>query len=411
MSAIDIREPEAQSVEVNILSEAFHRNPYPYLAQMRENEPVYWSQETRHWVLTRYDDVKVGLRDPSQFSSQSSETFVVRPDFREHLEPLVRMFSMWAVMKDDPEHKRLRGLINRAFHPDSLGDIHARAYETANWLIDRVYDQGEMDFMNDYAFALPAIIFAEILGMDRKDLPNFKALGAQIAHAAGRSDSLEVMLAGQQAMQMLAAYLEEVIKDRSANPRDDFVSYMVKEWREGGKLSLEEVVAQMVLLLAGGHTTTQNVIGAGLLQLFKQPDQLELLKTRPEIMKPAIEEIVRFTSPAQCPTRIAAHDIELRGRLIRKGDGVMPFVAAANRDPEVFANPDKLDLTREHNPHLGFGGGIHTCPGAFLARAEIPVAYRVLLQRIPDIRRKSQEEDWNMNLSFRGLQTFPVCWG
>ncbi|MGO4780054.1 hypothetical protein AB4084_31735, partial [Lysobacter sp. 2RAB21] len=120
MSAIDIREPEAQSVEVNILSEAFHRNPYPYLAQMRENEPVYWSQETRHWVLTRYDDVKVGLRDPSQFSSQSSETFVVRPDFREHLEPLVRMFSMWAVMKDDPEHKRLRGLINRAFHPDSL---------------------------------------------------------------------------------------------------------------------------------------------------------------------------------------------------------------------------------------------------------------------------------------------------
>ncbi len=400
-----------QSINVNILSEPFHRNPYPFLKQMRESEPVYWSEETRHWVLTRYDDVKMGLRDPSQFSSQSSETFVVRPEFREHLEPLVRMFSMWAVMKDDPEHKRLRGLINRAFHPDSLGDIHARAHETANWLIDRAYDQGEMDFMNDYAFALPAIIFAEILGMDRRELPAFKSLGAQIALAAGRVDDLDVMLAGQQALQALASYLEQVIKDRSANPRDDFVSYLVKEWREGGKLSLEEVIAQMVLLLAGGHTTTQNVIGAGLLALFKHPDQFQLLKSKPEMMNHAVEEIVRFTTPAQCPTRIAARDIELRGRIIKKGDGVMPFVAAANRDPEVFANPDVLDLTREKNPHLGFGSGIHTCPGAFLARAEIPTAYRVLFERIPDIRPKHAEEDWNMNLSFRGLSTFQVCWG
>lgn len=400
-----------QSIHVNILSEDFHRNPYPLLAQMRDHEPVYWSEETRHWVLTRYDDVSAGLRDASRFSNQSSETFVVRPDFREHLEPLVRMFSMWAVMKDEPEHKRLRGLINRAFHPDSLGDIHARARETAHWLIDRVYEQGEMDFMNDYAFALPAIIFAEILGMDRNELPTFKSWGIQIALAAGRVDSLEVMLAGQEALQAMAAHLEGVIDDRSKNPREDFVSYLIKEWREGGKLSLEEVVAQMVLLLAGGHTTTQNVIGAGLSALFKHPEQLELLKATPDLMKPAIEEIVRFTSPAQCPTRIAACDMEIRGRQIKRGEGVMPFVAAGNRDPEVFKDPDSLNLAREKNPHLGFGGGIHTCPGAFLARAEIPVAYRVLFERIPDLRPKTEDEDWNMNLSFRGLASFPVCWG
>ena len=411
-SAIDTNDSE---FHVNLLGEDFHRNPFPFLAELRERAPVFWSEETRHWVLTRYDDVSTGLRDAKRFSSQSSETFVVRPDFRPHLEPLINMFSMWAVMKDNPEHKRLRGLINRAFHPDSLGDIHQRAHDTAHWLIDRVYDEGEMDFMNDYAFALPAIIFAEILGMDRSELPTFKAWGVHIALAAGRVDDLEVMLAGQRAVQAMSAHLEEVIADRSDNPRDDFVSFLVKAWREGGKLSLEEVVAQLVLLLAGGHTTTQNVIGAGLLALFDHPDQLELLRREPARMKQAVEEIARYTSPAQCPTRIAACDIELHGRTIRRGEGVMPFVASANRDPRVFDRPDVLDVTRERNPHIAFGGGIHTCPGAFLARAEIPVAYRVLLERIPDLRRKFdrpyEDEDWNMNLSFRGLSSFPVCWG
>ncbi|NVB41760.1 cytochrome P450 [Pseudenhygromyxa sp. WMMC2535] len=402
-----------QNIHVNILSEEFHRDPFPLLAQIRESSPVYWSEETRHWVLTRYDDVSAGLRDASRFSNQSSETFVVRPDFREHLDDLVRMFSMWAVMKDNPEHKRLRGLINRAFHPDSLGDIHARAHETANWLIDRVHDQGEMDFMNDYAFALPAIIFAEILGMDRAELPTFKAWGVHIALSAGRVDDLDVMLAGQEACRSMAAHLEQVIDDRTKQPKDDFVSYLVKEWREGGKLSLEEVIAQLVLLLAGGHTTTQNVMGHGMLALFEQPERLEELAANPEIMKQAVEEIARFTSPAQCPTRIAACDMELRGRQIAKGEGVMPFIAAANRDPEVFENPDRLDFHRAKNPHLAYGGGIHTCPGAFLARAEIPVAYKVLLERIPGIRRKDPDApaDWNMNLSFRGLTSLPVAWG
>lgn len=395
---------------VNILSPEFQIDPHPFLHRMRAEEPVYYSAETRHWVLTRYDDVSEALRDASRFSSQSSETFVVKPEFRPHLEPLIRMFSQWAVMKDDPEHQRLRGLINKAFHRDSIGDIHKRTEETAEWLLDRVYAKGEMDFMNDYAFALPAIIFAEILGMERSELQTVKAWGVNIAFAAGRADNLEVMLAGQRAIQEMAEFLQRVIEDRMKSPRADFVSYLVKEWREGGKLSMEEVIAQLVLLLAGGHTTTQNVIGCGMLALFKHPDQLDLLMKNPGETKLAVEEIMRFTSPAQCPTRIAARDFEIRGREIKRGDGVMPFVAAANRDPAVFERPDALDLRRTKNPHVAFGNGGHVCPGAFLARAEIPVAYATLFRRIPNIRRKDDKDDWNMNLSFRGVSTLPVIW-
>jgi len=398
------------TLHINILSQPFHFNPHGFLRQMREQEPVYYSAETAHWVLTRYDDVNEGLRDASRFSSQSSETFVVKPEFRPHLGPLVRMFSQWAVMKDNPEHARLRGLINKAFHRNALGDIHQRSESTANWLIDQVESKGEMDFMNDYAFALPAIIFAEILGMNRSELQTVKAWGVNIAFAAGRVDNLEVMLAGQRALQEMAAMLEHVIQDRVKAPRQDFISYLVKEWNEGGKLTLEEVIAQLVLLLAGGHTTTQNVIGGGMLALFKAPVQLEKLKADPSMMKSAVEEICRFTSPAQCPTRIAACDVELRGRKIRKGQGVMPFVAAANRDPEVFERPDELDLERKKNPHIAFGAGAHLCPGAFLARAEIPVAYATIFSRLPTLRPKSDHEDWNMNLSFRGPATLPVVW-
>lgn len=397
-------------VHVNILSEAFHRDPHPFLHQMRSEEPVYYSEETRHWVLTRHDDVSEALRNAGNFSNQSSETFVVRPDFRPHLDFLVKMFSTWAVMKDNPEHARLRGLINKAFQAESIGDIHRRTEDTTHWLIDRVEASGEMDFMNDYAFALPGIIFAEILGIDRSELPTVKAWGTNIASAAGRVDRLEVMLEGQKACMEMASRVEAVIQDRMREPRKDFISYLIKEWREGGKLTLEEVIAQIVLLLAGGHTTTQNVIGGGLLALFKAPEQLARLKANPGMMKSAVEELFRFTSPAQCPTRIAACDLELRGRQIKQGEGVMPFIAAANRDPEVFEGPDTLNFERKKNPHLAFGSGIHVCPGAFLARSEIPIAYATLFARLPGIRPKTEDEDWNMNLSFRGLSTFPVCW-
>lgn len=402
---------EAQKLHVNILSPEFLTNPYPFYHQLREQEPVYWSEETRHWLLTRYEDVQAGLRDTTRFSSQSSETFVVRDEFMQHLRPIVTQFSMWAVMKDNPEHKRLRSLINQAFRPESLKDIHVRARQTAEWLIDQVYSKGEMDFVNDYAYSLPALLFAvEILGMERSDLPTFKTWSVDLARATGRIDNLEIMKKGQDALLAMSDYLTKAIQTRIDHPREDFLSYMVKSWREENKLTLEEVVAQMVMLLAGGHTTTQNVISTGLLALFKHPEQLEFLKKNPQLTKQGGEELYRFTSPAQAPTRIAATDFELGGKQIKKGQGVMPMVAAANRDPSVFERPDELNLTREKNPHLGFGSGIHVCPGAFLARVEIPLAFEVLFQRIPNIRPKSSQEDWNMNLSFRGLSTFPVVW-
>ncbi|WP_309896265.1 cytochrome P450 [Archangium sp.] len=402
---------QGQKVHVNILSPEFLINPHPFLKRLREEEPVYWSEETRHWLLTRYEDVQVGLRDASRFSSQSSETFVVRDEFMQHLRPIITQFSMWAVMKDNPEHKRLRGLINQAFRPENLKDIQLRARQTAEWLIDQVQDKGEMEFVNDYAYSLPALLFAvEILGMDRSDLPTFKTWSVDLARATGRSDNLEIMKKGQDALLAMTDYLTKAINERIARPREDFLSFMVKAWREDNKLTLEEVVAQMVMLLAGGHTTTQNVISTGLLALFKHPEQLEILKKNPEPTRQASEEFYRYTSPAQAPTRIAACDIEIGGKLIKKGQGVMPVVVSANRDATIFERPDELLLTREKNPHLGFGSGNHVCPGTFLARMEIPIAFEVLFRRIPNIRPKSEQEDWNMNLSFRGLSTFPVCW-
>ncbi|MFY0524642.1 cytochrome P450 [Archangium gephyra] len=402
---------QGQKLHVNILSPEFQINPHPFLKRLREEEPVYWSEETRHWLLTRYEDVQTGLRDAARFSSQSSETFVVREEFMQHLRPIITHFSMWAVMKDNPEHKRLRGLINQAFRPENLKDIQLRARQTAEWLITQVQDQGEMDFVNDYAYALPALLFSvEILGMDRADLPTFKKWSVDLAHATGRIDNLEIMLKGQEALLGMTDYITRAIQSRIDQPREDFISFLVKAWREENKLTLEEVVAQMVLLLAGGHTTTQNVISTGLLAIFKHPEQLARLRKNPEINRQAAEELYRYTSPAQAPTRIAACDIELGGKLIKKGQGVMPMVVSANRDASVFERADELLLDREKNPHLGFGSGNHVCPGAFLARMEIPIAFEVLFRRIPNIRPKNSHEDWNMNLSFRGLSTFPVAW-
>ncbi len=401
----------AQPFHVNLLSEDFHRNRDHYLRLMRQEAPVYFSEETQHWCLTKYDDVLGALKDSERFSSQSSNAFVVKDSFVRHLGPLLKTFSQLAVLKDPPEHTRLRRFINRAFHPSAVKTAPERTRILAHWLIDEAYDKGEMDFMNDYAYALPTLVFAEILGLERSDLPMVKTWAVDIAFASGRTDDFDIMKKGQESLLEMWAYLEKTIEERKRNPKEDFITFLVKAWHEEHKLEFDEVIAQVVLLLNGGQATTPAVISSSLLALFKHPDQLQLVKDQPELLpKQATEEFIRYVSPAQTPPRVAADDIEVRGKHIKKGVGVMPMVGAANRDPDKFRDPDRLDILREENPHIGFGSGAHGCPGTFLARTEIPIAFEVLFERIPDIRPKGDEEHWNMNLSFPALMTFPVVW-
>lgn len=315
---------------------------------------------------------------------------------------------MLMVMRDNPDHQRLRGLINKTFAPDTLKTVPARSQEVAEMLIDNAVKKGSIEVMADFAYPLPTIVFADILGVEEEDHLKFRTWSKDMGLVAGRTGDMDAMLKGQQSLIEISKFFEDLVQERLKHPKDDFVSEIAEVWKSEGKLTLDELVAQLVMLLAGGHTTTQNVIGIGALSLFKSPEQLENLKSMRNdkvLLGRAVEEIFRYTSPATAPARIVAEDMELHGQQLKAGQGVMPMISSANRDPEVFENAELLDLSREHNPHIAFGEGSHKCPGTFLARMEVPIAFETLFRRLPNLQAVSEKEDWSENLSFRGLNT------
>jgi cytochrome P450 len=310
---------------------------------------------------------------------------------------------------DPPDHTRLRALVSKAFTPRLIERMRPRVQEIADALLDVVQDRGKMDLIDDYAFPLPITVIAELLGVPAEDRNRFREWSDAAVSGDTSREYLERVLIPH--MQAFTDYLRAMFEEKRENPEEDLVSALVRAEEAGDKLGEDELVGMVFLLLVAGHETTVNLIGNGVLALLQHPDQLESLRENPSLIKPAVEELLRYDGPVETSTeRFAREDVAVGERVIPKGEMVLVVIAAADHDPERFPVPDALDLTRPDNKHLAFGKGIHHCLGAPLARMEGQTAINTLLRRMPDLRLKgtSHSLSWRPGMVLRGLKGLPV---
>lgn len=398
----------------DLLGEDAVRDPYPLLAALRQHDPVHWSARYRSWFVTRFEDVSEALRDP-RFSSDRISPYrrakLDGPDADPAVRAAFGVLEDWMVFKDPPDHTRLRKLLSRAFTPRAVDRVRARITEVADELLDAALagGTGRADLIADYAYPLTAAVIAEMLGVPRRDHPRFKDWSDQITGLVfGGMGDPNRHAAGAHGMAELTDYLTGLVRDHEREPADDLLSALISARDDDDALSPDEVISTGVLLLFAGHETTTNLIGSGLLALVRDPGQRALLAADPTLVGGAVEELLRFDGPAKTVARLMADDVELRGHTLRRGDRVFLCPSAANRDPSVFEDPDRLDITRRQGRQLGFGVGMHYCLGAPLARLEAAVAIPRALDRLPGLRPSTDELRWHPVLLSRGLLRFPV---
>ena len=393
---------------------AFFNNPYPFYGELRTDNPVHWSETNGGWMLTRYDDVAATIRDHSRFSSRGRFSAVfarMDPELRQRVQPTERHFSVGLIASDPPDHTRMRGLINRALTPRVIDAMRPRILLLVSEFLDAAAPSGEMDIIADLAYPLPATVISELLGAPAESRDQFKSWSHDILGFQGTGlPSQESVERAQTSLLAMRAFLSELAAERRLTPRDDLIGLLVAAEQDGDRLTESELLTTCVTLLTAGHETTTNLIGNGLWLLLSHPDQLQLLRDRPELMPSAIEEMLRKESPLQRNPRQLAFDFELRGKRLRAGDYVMQVLGTANRDPEQFADPHRFDITRTPNRHLAFGHGIHFCLGAPLARLEAPIAIGEVLRRMPRLALADGDvsPQWHQSGFVRGLQTLPV---
>jgi cytochrome P450 len=389
--------------EFNPFDPAVVADPYPYYRLMREQDPVHRNSSIRAWFLTRHADVNELLRD-ERFSSD-------RTQGERYLEPLAGRGrpgrSMLVV--DPPDHTRLRNLVSKAFTPRMVEQLRPRIESIAADLVEGLASGGpEADLIGQVAYPLPVIVIAEMLGVPARDRAQFQEWSAIAVRGLDPFLDAKTQNAVFDARDALLGYLRGIIGERRLEPADDLITAMISAREKGDFFSEGELVAMCNLLLVAGHETTVNLIGGGTLALLRNPDQLERLRREPGLAKTAVEELLRHAPPVQWTGRVATVELELGGRRIAPHQSVIGILAAANRDPQVFEDPDRLDIGRDPNPHVSFGRGIHFCLGAPLAKLEAQVALPMLLERFPDLRLAGEPEPrptWNL----RGLARLPVA--
>jgi cytochrome P450 len=392
-------------VQLTALDRAFQENPYPVLAKLRELDPVHHDTELNRYVLTRYQDVDDLLWDRSLSvdpRNAAPGTFEAMFGFADPDRQPSMLFS------DPPYHTRLRGLVSKAFTAKAVEQMRQRVQEVADALLDVIDPSAEVDLMEAFAAPLPTIVIAEMLGVDPADREDFKRwsdLGVMNFNPLLTPEERERVNEAGEAMD---AYLRRVIEERRKSPRPDLVTSLIAAEEAGDKLSDDEIITMCSLLLAAGNLTTTDLIGNGVLALLRNPTELDKLQRDASLIKNAVEEILRFESPVLMSGRTPLEDRTIAGVAVAAGQSVTPILAAANRDPEVYPDPERLDVTRDNTDHHSFGGGVHYCLGAPLARAEGQIAIGTLVRRFPGIRLSGSPLVWRRVPGFRGLAKLPV---
>jgi cytochrome P450 len=403
---------------IDLLAPELVADPYPALARLRAESPVCWNERHGAWLVTRFDDVSAGFRDPRLSSDRVGSFLPERPAARREDpedDPTARILSNWMEFKDPPDHTRLRRLVQKAFTPRTVESLRPRIEEIVEELLCDLAGAGRADFVRSFAYPLPATVIAEMLGVPVQDRDLFKGWSDDIlglVFGAGASDR---HARARRGFGELEAYIDERLRRARARTReqrsDDLLSALAAAEEQGDVLSRDEVIGTCVLLLFGGHETTTNLLGTSLWLLHRHPEVRERLQREPGLFPQAIEEFLRFDGPSKMMVRWPIEDLELRGRKIRRGERVFLMQNAANRDPEAFPEPDRLELARRANAHLGFGFGIHYCLGAPLARLEAQLALPALLRRFPELRVETDTPEWNPTLLSRGLRALPIVVG
>jgi len=396
----------------NPLSPEFIRNPYPYYARLRTMDPMHVNAHGA-FVASRHAEASLVLRD-KRFGKDFVERSIRRYGPKIMEEPVIRSMGHWMLQQDPPDHTRLRGLVVKAFTARRVEDMRPRIQHVVDQTLDRIIPQGKMDLIEDFAFRLPVTIICDMLGIPeehREAFYNGSRDGGRLLEPVPMS--AEEIKQGNASNAMAAMYFHQLFELRRKQPGDDLTTQLVQAEEDGHKLTNEELTANIILLFGAGHETTVNLIGNGLLALYRNPDQLALLKANPGLITNAIEEFLRYDSSVQLTGRVALEDIEdLGGKRIPKGEGVLCLLGSANHDPAVYPDhPEKLDIRRPNVKPLSFGGGIHFCLGAQLARIEAEIAISTLLRRLPDLRLDDAENpEWRPTFVLRGLKRLPASW-
>jgi pimeloyl-[acyl-carrier protein] synthase len=392
-------------IQFNPMDPEFVADPYPMYHRLRVEDPVHHSP-LGFWVLTRYPDVMAMLRDPRLIKEPIAAFVAAR--FGMAVPPGLGLSML---DRDPPDHTRLRGLVSKAFTPRALERLRPEIQQIVDGLLDEAQSRGSMDLIEEFAYPLPVRVICEMLGVPVKDHERFKRWGLDIARgldAIMLPPDSEVGQRSVSGRRALADYFRGLIAERRAAPRDDMLSALIAAEEAGDKLNEEELLATCILLLVAGHETTVNLIGNGTLALLRHPAELRKLRENPGLIGTAVEELLRFDGPVQRTARIPSEDITIGGQTIGKGEMVMPFLGAADRDPTQFPDPDRLDITRADNRHIAFGMGIHFCLGAPLARMEGQIAINTLLARLPKLALATDRPTFRQSLTLRGLETLPV---
>jgi cytochrome P450 len=422
MAADAVRLDDASLRISRLLEPEVRRDPYPFYRRLREAAPVHWDEAAAGgggaWVLTRHADVMAMLRDPRMTATRMGpppgEEWLPE-EYRAAARQVFRAMPHQLLFLDPPDHTRLRGLVNKAFTPRLVEGMRPRIRERVHTLLDALRERERMEVIAELAYPLPAIVIAELLGVPPEDRAQFIKWSSDFGAFLDGSN-----LTPQEAMQALVGvadfmdYFRAIIARRQDEPRDDLLQALLAARERDDVLSEDELLANLVLLLAAGHGTTTHLIGNGLLALLRHPDQYARLVSEPGLVGTAVQEMLRYDSPVQVTGRTAREALTLGETDVKAGEHVTVILGAANRDPAAFGDPDRLDLGRQENRLMSFGFGIHFCLGAPLARVEAEEVFGAVARLLPDLRLDFADgaaPDWEPSVVFRGLRELPVAWG
>jgi pimeloyl-[acyl-carrier protein] synthase len=382
-------------------------DPYPLYRALMEKDRVQWDPFLHSWVVTGYAEV---LHVLHKFSADRTPTpEQLKAMGLPQLEPIAAVMVKQMLFLDGATHARLRGLCSAAFTSRRVDGMREQIQDIADGLVDKVAASGRMDVIRDFAAPLPAIVTATLMGLPTADHAQLKSWSADFAEMLGNFQH-NPERAGRvlKSLNEMIAYFRSAIRDQQREPRPGLIQALLSAEVEGQHLDEEEVIANIIVTMVGGQETTTNLIGNGMLTLVRNPGALAQLRDAPDIIESAVEELLRYESPSQHTGRITPHDMVLGDKALKKGAAVMAVMAAGNRDPLRFPDPDRLDLLRTDNRHLAFGWAAHFCFGAPLARIEGQIAFNTLLRRLPGVALEPVKLEWRENLGLRGLKSLPV---